>query len=546
MSGQPSGALTPGDEIDGFVVERIVGRGGMGVVYRARQKRPDRPVALKVIAAALAEDPAFRARFERESAVAAQIEHPNVIPVHAVGEAGGVLYIAMRFVDGTDLRTLVSHQGWLEPHRAAAIVDQVAQALDAAHSHGLVHRDIKPANILIATAGGREHVYLTDFGLARHIEASQGLTGTGMLLGTIDFVAPEQARGDRVDARTDVYSLGCTLFQALTGTVPYPLDNDLAKLYAHDTKPPPSILDRKPDLPPAFEAVLTRAMAKVPDDRYLSAGDFGRAVVAAASGAVMSRAERSVAVGGAAPVTTEIVPPHAPPTLPAGPANRTSLSAESPPPASTRPALSTPSAPAAVPAGRRLSLRAGLLGLAGAAVLAAVLIIVLSGGGSPSHPAATATGIGRAGAAGAAGVPPAVGIVPGRRIGPVELGAPRPVVRARLVREGYTISPGANVNEVHFTSSHGLFVIGFYNRVADYIQAYNDPSVTIGGVSVNSTLRAASRALPKWHEVRCSTYSLLIAPNARTYFYLPPSLDAANQGANGIAVNSSPVRIACF
>ncbi len=291
----------PGVEIDGFVIESVAGRGGMGVVYRARQNQPDRMVALKVIASDMAGDPVFRARFERESSIAAQIEHPNVIPVYAVGEADGVLYLAMRFVEGTDLRGLLAQEGRLAPHRAAAIVEQAGQALDAAHAHGLVHRDVKPANVLIASVGGREHVYLSDFGLSRLAEGSQGLTGTGAFLGTIDYVAPEQARGDRIDARADVYSLGCLLFQTVTGTVPFPLDSDLAKLYAHDQKPPPSALERNPDLPAAFEGVLARAMAKSPDDRYLSAGDLGRAAVAAAQGARLSRSERSVAVGTAAP-----------------------------------------------------------------------------------------------------------------------------------------------------------------------------------------------------------------------------------------------------
>jgi serine/threonine protein kinase len=275
--------IGPGTELDGFVLESVAGRGGMGVVYRARQKQPDRTVALKVIATDLANDPAFVARFRREAAIAAQIEHPNVIPVYAVGEARGVVYLAMRFVDGVDMRTLLAREHRLEASRAAAIVDQVAQALDAAHASGLVHRDVKPANILISATHGREHVYLSDFGLSRHVHGSSGLTGTGAFLGTVDYVAPEQARGEAVDARTDVYALGCVLFQALTGTVPYPMENELAKLYAHDSQPPPSVRVRAPDVPAEFDAVCARAMAKAPDDRYQSAGDLGSAALAAAA-----------------------------------------------------------------------------------------------------------------------------------------------------------------------------------------------------------------------------------------------------------------------
>jgi hypothetical protein len=301
LTERPRGPFAPGEEIGGFVIEAIAGRGGMGIVYRAHQKRPDRVVALKVIAPELADDSDFSARFERESAIAAQIEHPNVIPVHAVGDDRGILFIAMRFVPGIDLGKLLGQVGRLEPRRAVELVDQVARALDAAHSHGLVHRDVKPANILLSNADGRDHVYLTDFGLSRHIHGSQGVTRTGTFLGTIDYVAPEQARGERVDARTDVYALGCVLFHALTGTVPFPLESDVAKLYAHGTQRPPSVCARAPEVPAAFDAVLVRAMAKAPDDRYLSAGDLGRAATAAATNVPAPRSETSVATGSAAP-----------------------------------------------------------------------------------------------------------------------------------------------------------------------------------------------------------------------------------------------------
>ena len=294
------GVLGPGVTVGDFVIESVAGRGGMGIVYRARQREPDRVVALKVIAPDLAGDPGFEARFKSEGRTAARIEHPNVIPVYAVGEDDGTLYIAMRFVAGTDLRAVIE-EGRLEPERAAFLIDQVAQALDAAHGHGLVHRDVKPANILLARQGGREHVYLTDFGLTRHVVASQALTVTGALVGTVDYVAPEQVRGDRVDARTDVYSLGCVLFHSLTGRVPYPEGSQIAKLYAHDSRPPPSALDCVPDLPPALDEVITRAMAKDPDARYQSAGDLGAAALAAVGAAPAGWAERTVAVGEASP-----------------------------------------------------------------------------------------------------------------------------------------------------------------------------------------------------------------------------------------------------
>jgi predicted Ser/Thr protein kinase len=347
--------IGPGSDLGGFAIESIAGRGGMGVVYRARQRLPDRIVALKVISSEYAEDPQFRSRFEREATIAAQIEHPNVIPVHAVGEADGTLFIAMRFVDGVDLRKVLTQEGRLEPGRAAAIIDQVAQALDAAHARGLVHRDVKPANILVSSSGGREHVYLSDFGLARHVVGSHGLTGTGAFIGTIDYVAPEQARGDRVDARADIYSLGCVLFQALTGTVPFPADNDLAKLFAHGSQPPPSALQRNPTLPVEFEDVLKRAMAKDPADRQASAGDLGRAAVAAAAGTAPTAPERTVATGAAAPAQA---PPGGPPEPPGRPA----------------PPRPTPASP------RRKWIWVG----AGVAALAivAVLAIVLGGGSS--------------------------------------------------------------------------------------------------------------------------------------------------------------------
>src|SRR5436305_2005926 len=197
----------------------------MGIVYRATQLALERTVALKVIAPEFASDPAFRARFKRESLTAASIEHPNVIAIHDAREDDGVLFISMRYVEGTDLRETIAREGRLEPRRATRIVALVGSALDSAHEAGLVHRDVKPANVLLAYARGEEQVYLTDFGLTKQTSSESGMTKTGMFVGTLDYVAPEQLRGGPVDARTDIYSLGCVLYQALTGKVPYPRDS---------------------------------------------------------------------------------------------------------------------------------------------------------------------------------------------------------------------------------------------------------------------------------------------------------------------------------
>ena len=272
--------LASGQGFAGYRIEGIAGQGGMSVVYRATQVSLDRTVALKVIAPELAADPGFRARFQRESRVLASIDHPNVIPVYEAGEAEGRLFIAMRWVDGTDLRALLTAENGLDRVRAAHIVAQVADALDAAHVRGLVHRDVKPANILIEERRGTEHAYLTDFGIARTPE-SETLTRTGQWVGTLDYAAPEQIQGGRADARSDVYSLGCVLYQALTGSVPYPRDSDPAKLWAHIKDPPPVARKLRPALSPEMDAVIARAMAKRPDRRFASAGALGRAALAA-------------------------------------------------------------------------------------------------------------------------------------------------------------------------------------------------------------------------------------------------------------------------
>ena len=293
--------LAAGEVFAGYRIDGVVGRGGMGLVYRATESRPERTVALKVIAPHLAADADFRERFLRESQIAASIEHPNVVPVWRIGEEDGMLFLAMRFIRGRDLASLIAAEGRLDPFRAATIVDQVADALDTAHEQGLVHRDVKPGNLLIENRRRGEHVYLTDFGLTKQSAASTRLTRTGAAVGTIDYMAPEQFEARRVDARADVYSLGCVLFEALTGQIPYPRAGEPARIYAHLAAPPPKVSDVVAGSAPQFDEIVARALAKDPDARYLSAGDLAFAALAAAEGQPVIRAERSVASGLAAP-----------------------------------------------------------------------------------------------------------------------------------------------------------------------------------------------------------------------------------------------------
>ncbi len=386
--------LHPGERLAGYRIDDVLGRGGMGIVYRATHLALQRTDALKVIAPELAQEPRFRIRFERESQVAARIDHPNVIPIYAAGEEDGLLYIAMRFVEGTDLRAVLRREGRIDFRRAARIVAAVGAALDAAHEQGLVHRDVKPANVLIARGRDLEHVYLTDFGLAK-VTASeyQGDTRAGMFIGTTDYVSPEQACGARLDARSDVYSLGCTLFHMLTGEVPYPGAFEAAKLVAHTRHPVPSVLRLAPELPPQFEAVVARAMAKQPENRYPSAGDLGRAALAAAEGRtlVIGHGE-GVGTGPAAPAEATTSP--APWTQTSG----TTVLATAPPmlreqsaatlEAPATPEVTAPRAPSTrEPSESARSLRRRMAwGVTLVAIVAAVIVaVIVLGAGPPSH-----------------------------------------------------------------------------------------------------------------------------------------------------------------
>ena len=301
--------LTTDATFVGYAIEGVAGRGGMGIVYRAREAFPDRTVALKVISPQFAGDAEFRSRFVRESNLAATIEHPNVLPIFRAGEEDGLLYLAMRYVEGTDLAALIADRGRLDPRHAVEIIVAICDALDAAHAKGLVHRDVKPANVLLGRQGAKEHVYLTDFGIAKHANATGGPTMTGSFMGTLDYAAPEQIRSGHVDARTDVYAVGCMLFHALAGHVPFPVDGAVARIYAHLTTAPPSLGAVDATFPAGLDAVIAKAMAKDPNARYLSAGDLGRAAKAAFEGNALTRAEHCVAVGDAA---IELPPEEAP------------------------------------------------------------------------------------------------------------------------------------------------------------------------------------------------------------------------------------------
>ncbi len=271
-----------GRVVAGYRIEEKIGRGGMGVVYRAEHLNLRRRAAIKIIAPDLAEASGFRERFNREARIAAALQHPNIVTVYDAGEEDGLLYLAMQYIEGSDLSAVLRAQGRLRPYRALDVCRQVAAALDAAHGQGLIHRDVKPANVLIE---GRT-AFLTDFGLTKRIEGTRTqLTKAGDVVGTIHYVAPEQIEGGRVDARTDIYSLGCLVYHCLSGELPFARDTDVAVIYAHLSEEPPRLTSVRPDLPAGLDAVIAKALEKAPERRFQTCADLmsaARAVIDAA------------------------------------------------------------------------------------------------------------------------------------------------------------------------------------------------------------------------------------------------------------------------
>jgi serine/threonine-protein kinase len=276
--------ISVGDVVAGWTVERELGAGGMGRVYLARHPRLPRQDVLKVIAGDLAKDPSFRQRFLREADVVARLQHPHVVVVHDRGDYEDLLYIAMQYVPGGDLRRLLDASVRLGVARALTIAQQVASALDSAHAIGLVHRDVKPENVLLAaTPDGSDHAILADFGISRvETPSSPALTATGTFLATPGYAAPELVQGLPIDGRVDQYALACLIFEMLSGALPFPGESSMAALVAHVHTPPPNLSDVAPGLPRRLDEVLRRGLAKDPRQRYRTCGELVAAARTAA------------------------------------------------------------------------------------------------------------------------------------------------------------------------------------------------------------------------------------------------------------------------
>jgi len=352
--------LPAGSLIGGYRLEDRIGQGGMAVVFRAQDTRLNRLVALKLLAPALAGDTAFRRRFARESLAAAAVDDPHIIPVYEAGEADGLLFIAMRYVGGGDVSSLLHRDGPLPPTRLAAIISAVASALDAAHAAGLVHRDVKPANMLLDIRPGRpDHVYLSDFGLSKGPLATSALTGTGQFLGTLDYMSPEQLEGRPVDGRTDQYALACAAYELLTGIPPFRRDQGLAVAFAHLSAAPPSVMSLRPGLGRQVDDVFARALAKPPDSRFDTCGQFAEALRAALG---LARYDAEPPAGPPQRTPTHVTERPAPPPVPAPP-----------PIPAPQPALPYAAQPKRRPGRRILVIAAAIVLVAGATITAEIL-----------------------------------------------------------------------------------------------------------------------------------------------------------------------------
>ena len=364
--------LPIGSQFVGYKITGLLGRGGMSVVYAAEHVTLGRQVALKLLDPALAANEEFRERFIRESRLAASLDHPNIISIYDAGEANGILFIAMRHVDGADLRTVIDREGPLSLGQTLFFIEQVASALADAHERGLVHRDVKPANILVV--GSSDRVYLTDFGVVKQT-SSRGLTKTGYFLGTFEYAAPEQIEGKAVDGRTDIYALGCVLYECLSGFPPFDAETEGSVIHAHLVEPPPKLSARRPDLPSGLNEVIATAMAKSKEDRYPSAADFVRAL------------RQSTVDLGLRPAAT--VPSAQGTVLSAAPPAEPSQEPLSAPPPAIAPAPSAASVGPREPRTLVLTRRslAGLIALVAALIAGAVVATaVLRDGSSSANP----------------------------------------------------------------------------------------------------------------------------------------------------------------
>jgi serine/threonine protein kinase len=371
-----------GTEVGGYRLESVIGRGGMSVIYLAEQLRLGRKVAFKLLAPELARDERFRERFLRESRLASTIEHPNIIQIHDAGETDGLLYIAMRFVEGPSLKELIARRGSLGLGRVIYIVEQIASALDLAHAKGLVHRDVKPANILLDEAS--DHAFLADFGIAKQTTA-RGLTSTAMFIGTMEYCSPEQIEGQPVDARTDVYGLGCVVVESLTGSPPFVHETDVALMHAHLSTPPPALTSRLRELPLGLNAVVARALAKDPDARYQTAGELAAALREGAVHRGVPAVARAAVSDAEDPVPSVLDTTQEPEAVSASLPSGAQESGTPPPPLTAAAAGGRPRRNLTVPIAVAATLLVGIVGAA------AGILLTRSGSSSPgASPSATA------------------------------------------------------------------------------------------------------------------------------------------------------------